>query len=248
MSSERPARWALRLPAASAHAVGLLRLRPGILVTEAGDWLWLRGDGLDDELDLELRKVPGAVRFTVGDDDAVTEFGRRLPADVLPGSQWSELSAWLAPFPQPAALPGVLSAKAPLSIVRGAVELPATVLVTTVIAVAEYATSAAAVRLNRLQLAAAADGRAVLRGDPLPPLPGRRYADEDGVAVPCGFALVPQLGAAALRALLGLGDGDLALFHEDGTYEHVAASSFTRATRGAARATRDALAAGRAQS
>jgi len=240
--------WAVRLPAGAAHAAGALRLRAGVTVAEEGDWVWLRGDDLDDALDLELRKLPGGVRHLVGPDGTVTEVGRRLPAGELPATaRWLPLSSWLAPRPQPAALPGELPSRATLRLERTAAEAPATVLVTSIDAFADYACAAPLVRLRRLRVAAASDGRAVLWGEPLPPLPGSRYAEERGVAVPCGFEFKPRLEAEVVQALLGLSPEDLALFDEDGSYERVDSACFARASRGTARATRSAWDAGGAR-
>src|SRR3954452_1496605 len=59
--------WAVLLPRASALAAGALRLRGDVRVREADDnsFIWLRGEKLTDELDLELRKLPGARRHTL---------------------------------------------------------------------------------------------------------------------------------------------------------------------------------------
>ena len=236
--------WAVQLPRGAARAAGALRLRADVLACEAGDALWLRGDDLSEEVDLELRKLPGARRYTVNADESVTPVGRQLPTGDLPGGPWSALSAWLAPRPQPAALAGRVEARLALRIERTGAEQPATVLLTTAAAFADYAGAAPAVRLRPLRFAAASEGRVVLWGTPLPPMPGRRYADHDGVAVPCGFGWSPPLQPPVLRALLGLAGGDLALFHEDGSYEHVGADAFARAGRAAARATAAALRTG----
>lgn len=234
--------WAVRLPPGAAASAAALRLRPGISATEDGDWVWLRGDDLDEELDLELRKLPGAVRHLIGDAGAVTEIGRRLPSGELPAdAHWVPLSSWAAVKPQPAALSGALPDRATLRLERANAEQPATILLTTIQDFADYATAAPLVRLRALRVAASADGRAVLRGDPLPPLPGRRYAEFEGIAAPCGFAISPPLEPAVLRALLDLSPDDLALFHQDGTYERIDASSFARASRGTARATLGAV-------
>jgi len=239
--------WAVRLPLVSAPAAAALRLRAGVTAAEQGEWVWLRGEDLDDELDLELRKLPGAVRYVTGASDTVTEIGRRLPSGELPDDvRWAPLSTWAEVKPQPAALGGELPGRASLRIKRVATEHPANVLVTTVAASAEYATSAPLVRLRPLRVAASSDGRAILRGDPLPPIPGRRYAEREGIAAPCGFRFAPALEPAVLRRLLGISPDDLALFHEDGSYERVDASSFARASRGTARATLAALTDGEA--
>jgi hypothetical protein len=234
--------WAVRLPLVSAPAAAALRLRAGIAAAEQDEWMWLRGEDLDDELDLELRKLPGAVRYVTGPTDTVTEIGRRLPSGELPDDvRWVPLSAWAEVKPQPAALGGELPGRASLLLERVDVEQPSTVLVTTVEALANYATSAPLVRLRPLRVAASSDGRAVLRGSPLPPIQGRRYAEREGIAVPCGYGFAPALEPAVLRQLLDISPDDLALFHEDGSYERVEASSFARASRGTARATLAAL-------
>jgi hypothetical protein len=227
---------------ASAGAAAALRLRTDVSAAEDGDWLWLRGDDLDEALDLELRKLPGAIRHLVGPTDAVTEVGRRLPTGELPDDlRWAPLSSWAAVQPQPAALSGESPPRVPLRLRRVDHEEPATILVTTVQAFADYAIAVPLIRLRPLRVAAASDGRAVLRGDPLPPLPGRRYAERDGIAAPCGFAFVPPVEPTVIASLLDLSPDDLALFHEDGSYERIDATSFARASRGTARATLAAL-------
>jgi hypothetical protein len=218
-----------------------LRPRPGIRVTDTGDGsLWLRGDDFTEEIHLELRKLPGARRFTVGAGDEITEVGKRIPAGVLPRANWTPLAEWLRPRPQPAALSGVVPARVPLRLVRASEEHPANLLLTAVHAWSAYATSAPAARLRPLRFAVAADGRAVIWGTPLPPIPGRRYAERDGIAVPCGFSWGPPVEPAVLREVLQLDAGDLALLDETGACEHIESDHFARASRAAVRATVEA--------
>jgi len=236
-----PTPWALALPRSAALSAGRLRLRPGVRVGDAGEGnLWLRGDDLTEELDLELRKLPGARRFLVGENGEITKVGRRIPSGILPKVSWSPLAEWLRPRPQLAALSGLLSSRVPVRIVRAGHEQPANLLLTTLVEWAAYATTAPMARLRPLRFAVAADGRALVWGSPLPPLPGRRYAERDGVAVPCGLGWDPPVEPAVLRELLQLQAGDLALVDEAGACEHVEAGHFARATRAAARATLEA--------
>lgn len=231
--------WAVLLPSASALSAGSLRLRGDVQATQSGDDLWLRGPELSEELDLELRKLPGGRRFRVAADGRLTAVGARIPQGRLPDAGWQPLSDWLAPRPQPAALAGQAARRVGIRLVRADGEVPVAVLVTRADAWAAYATTAPAVRLRPLRVAAAEDGRVVLWGAPLPPIPGERYAERDGIAVPAGLMWSPPVDAAVLRDLLELQPGDLALFDADGSYEHVAAAEFTRASRSGARATAD---------
>jgi hypothetical protein len=235
--------WAVRLPRESAHAAAALRLRSGVLAAGVDDAVWLRGDRLANGLELELRKLPGGERFDLAPDGTLTPRGARIPTGTLPaGATWQPLATFVTVTPQPAALAGQLSRRAALRLVRANVEQPASVLETTLPEWTNYATAAPLVRLRPLRFAAAADGRVVVRGAPLPPLSGRRYVEHEGVAVPAGFVLEPALDATSIRALLGIDADALALFDEDGRWERADANDFVRASRSGARATAAAFA------
>jgi hypothetical protein len=234
-STQHP--WAVLLPPSAALAAGALRLRTDIEVRAHGQELWLRGPDLTDDLDRALRKLPGAERFTVGADQRLIPLGARVPTATLPDHGWRPLSAWLVPVPQPAALAGELSGRVELRLVRTDRERTASGLVTTLVDWVAYATTAPAIRLRPLRFAAAADDRVLVWGTPLPPIPGRRYVEAEGLALPAGYEWSPPVEPAVLRTLLGTQDGELALFDEEGSYERIDAGQFAQATRSAARAT-----------
>lgn len=236
--------WAVRLDRADARSAAALRLRQGIQVHEDEQGVWLRGEDLDDSLALALRKLPGAIRYTLGDDDRLRPVGRRVPVGVLPRGGWVPLGSWIAPEPQTAALPGTLGERLVLRLVRSVEEREPAVLVTSLRAWSDWAVAAPSVRLKQLRFAVSAEEAALIHGRPLPPLSGRRFAESAGVAVAGGFAWSPAIDAEVLRALLALEEGDLALFDEDGTYEHIQCSDFVAASRSAVRLTGERLAHG----
>jgi hypothetical protein len=214
-----------------------LRTVPGIEANEADDHFWLRGDTLDDDLDLKLRKLPGAVRYTVLPDGQLVARGDRVPKGRLPDGEWTPLADWIGLVPQPAALSGESGQRVPLRLVRGDEDQAPTILVTDLAAWQSYVVGAPELRLRPLTFAAAADGRVLVRGHPLPPLPGVRYVEHDRVAIPCGLTFSPPLEPPVLHELLGLASGELALFDADGGFERVHSDQFVRATRSAARFT-----------
>jgi hypothetical protein len=108
----------------------------------------------------------------------------------------------------------------------------------------EYALTAPQVRLERLAMALADDGRVLLLGTPLPPLPGEQWVVRAGVAAPAGWIWSPAVDPAVIRELLELPPHDLALLHTGGNWELVAAGNLVRVTRSAARNTAEALHAG----
>lgn len=232
--------WAARLPREAAGAAAALRLRTDILVAEGGGHVWLRGQTLSPELELELRKLPGAERFDLDDAGGLTPRGAHVPTTSLPPElTWQKPDEFFRMTPQPVALAGEPPHRATLRVVRevAAREREANVLVASLQAWVQYASTAPIVRLRPLRFAASADGRVLVRGAPLPPLAGRRYVEREGVALPGGFAFSPAIDAASVRALLGTDPQSLALFHEDGTCERIDSDEFVPASRSAARAT-----------
>ncbi len=227
--------WAARLDASEALSVASLRLIPGLEVCEGRGELWLRGPRFEPPLPALLARVPGAVRYLVGDGGLLTLPGRLLPSGRLPERKWTLLRHWLVLKLQRVCAPGTpLDAVAP-RLERGGPERPATVLTTTLERFAEWAATAPGVRLAPLSFAASPDGEAMVWGAPLPPIPGTRFWTEDTVAIPCGFTSKPRVDAQLLQVAAGLAPGDLLVYREDGSVEGIAAECFVRATRGAVR-------------
>ena len=229
--------WAVRLARLEATAAAALRTEPGVLVHEAADALWLKGAALDDRLDLRLRAIPGAERFAVLEDGALVPPGRRLPVASLPQGAWFPLREWLSVTFPVAALPGKSKPIVALRLVRSETEKSANLLVTSFTTWRAYAEKAPLVRLQRLTFAASEDGRAVVRGHPLPPLPGERFVEDAGVAVPAGWTWAPPVEAGIVADVLQLQEHDVALLLADGTWELIPATEFVAASRSAIRQT-----------
>ena len=104
-----------------------------------------------------------------------------------------------------------------------------------------YGATAPQVRLACWSFAANSTGLVLVRGTPLPPLPGTRFVETDGIAVPLGFAWSPAVPAAVLRRVFKLEKDDALLWTADGVRRRIAAGDWVRATRSAVRLTCDAL-------
>lgn len=226
--------WAVRIDPAHMGAVGLLRLHKGILACEVAGNIWLSGDHLDEATELMLRKLAPAERYVVQPDGTLVPAGGQVPRGHLPKADWTPLAQWMTPRVQAAALPGDLPDRVALRLAPGGRQAEPNVLITTWDVWGVYAESAPAIRLAPLRFAG--DGtRVLIRGTPLPPLPGQPHVETAGIAVPCGWTWEPAVETTVLRSLLGLGDGDLALLSRDGEYERIPAEAFVRAERSAVR-------------
>lgn len=227
--------WAVRFRAEEAPHAAAMRLLAGVEVLAVGDEVWLRGSSLDEVTEAELRKAPCAARYFVRGDDRIVAWGERVPSTRLPEGEWRPIADWIRPEPQSPAAAVAPAGRVTPRVVRSSEEREAALLVVAEARWIEYASTAPAARLKPLLFALSADGRVLVRGTMLPPLEGTRYAETEGIAVPCGFAIDPPVDASVLREALGLAPGDIALFDERGGWERVPREAFVKATRSAVR-------------
>jgi hypothetical protein len=227
--------WAVRLEAADATYAAALRTVPQLLALVDEHALWVRGPTLDEPLELRLRSLPGAQRFDVDAANRLTRIGQRIPSGTLPAGDWRPLRDWFAVELPGAALAGVTDERMPLELVRGGKPAEPTLLRLELNAWRDYALQAPQVRLECWTFAVSQSGSVLVRGTPLPPLPGERFVESAGVAVPAGWTWAPAVEASVVRDVFGLGAGELALWSTDGSWERVRTEDFVKATRSAVR-------------
>jgi hypothetical protein len=141
-----------------------------------------------------------------------------------------------------AAMSAAITGRTSLRLARCTDEREAELLLTRLDLFARFAAMAPQVRLDRLQFAADEAGDVLVRGRPLPPLPGRRFVLQSGVAVPAGFCWQPAVDADVVARCFGASGSALVVWYEDGTLTRLHGEQFAQATRSAVRATEQALA------
>jgi hypothetical protein len=227
--------WAVRLAVDNQRALGRLRRIPGLEVLQQNNWLWLRGGALDHKLDKAIRSIPGATRLRVLPDGQLVPDGRLVPSGYLPQGPWTGLAQWLAPELPTPALSGRINQRVPVRLVRSRWLADPNVLMTSSQLWQDYAVWAPQVRLDRWAFAVGPRSDVVVRGEPLPPIKGRRFVERHGVAVAAGWTWTPPVEAAVLSQALKLREGDLALLHADAEWDFVRGDDFVRASRSAVR-------------
>ena len=236
--------WVLVAPRESAAALARVRPTTGLEILEQADSLWLRGGRRCDELDRQLRLVPGGRRLCVLADGQTVPAGKLVPLGRLPEGAWLPLAEWLeVALPAAVAAPAQRITPQPLRLVPAGQMREPTLLETSLAEWCRYVETAPQWRIDCWTFAATADGRVIVRGLPLPPLPGVQWVVEEGVAVPAGYEWSPAVDALTLQQALGLAAGELALLRPDGSWDRIADDDWTRASRSAARATRERLSA-----
>jgi hypothetical protein len=222
-----------------AHAAGLLRVTPGIEACVAGDALCLRGAALTDSLEALLRQIPGE-RFCISPEHALIPHNRSLPVRGMPEGEWRPIAEVLAPQIPPTCLPGQSPAMVPFKLAPASEEVPANFMLMPWETWSAWATSAPAVRLRPLRFAMSVETAAV-HGSPLPNVRGPRYVVGNGIAIPCGYKLAPDVPLPIIAEAMGLAGGDIAIFGPDGSYDLLRAEVFVPATRASVRLSVEAL-------
>jgi len=235
--------WAICLSRDDAASLASLRQTVGVEVGEAGNDLWIRGKPTNELLDVALSSLPARARYEWRASNALRRVDQRVPSGRLPDLHWQPLSIWLQVALPSAALPGNGPKPTALQLVRSTDEREPELLLTTLDDFKRFVTRAAQIRLDRLQFAAAADGRVIVRGKPLPPLPGRRFALYQGIAVPAGFEWQPAVSKEVLAHRFGISGDALMLWNEDGSVVRLHGEQFVPASRSAVRATEQGMVA-----
>ena len=233
--------WAICIAREDAGSLAAIRLIPGIEVSEIDGTIWLRGQRGDEKLGAKLSALPATARYEWLASNQLRRIEERIPSHRFPAVQWQRLDAWLQVEMPIAAVPAELPRPIPLRLVRSTDEKDPELLLARLDDLARFAATAARVRLEPLQFAANGNGDALVRGRPLPPVPGKRFVIHDAVAVPAGFSWEPAVSSEVLARRFGVSGDALILWNEDGTITRLHSEQFVALSRSAIRATQQAL-------
>ncbi len=157
----------------------------------------------------------------------------------LPDLAWKALDAVSRPNVENPGLPAIVSQKSTIRLhVSKSAPLDPNGLRVALPTLAEWAERAPQIRLKHLSFACGYDGDAVIRGTPIPSLPGSRFFEQNGVAAPLGQAWDPPVPPNVLSQAMNLAPGDLGLLRADG-WERIDAANFVPLTRASVRLTAD---------
>ncbi len=230
-------RFAWSVPIDNPRVLGDMRRWPGIEAIEVPPRIWLRAAHSSTEQEDFLRRVPDIDRYSVLDDGQLIPVSGRVPSDHLPSGAWRPLAELLS-----VELPScddslVTPCASSLRLVRSVIEREPTWLHTSLATWTAYAATAPQVRLARWTFAADRRGQVVVRGAPLPPLPGTRLVDHDGIIVPAGWTWQPHVSADVVREAFALQARDALLWMPDASCQRIRSEDLVQATRSAARST-----------
>ena len=229
--------WIARICVADAEQLGSLRQTRGLMVLQEANWLWLRGEELDFALSVRIRSIPDAEMFRLLPDRQLAQWDESVPNALLPSGDWQPLHEWIQPVLPQAGFPASIHERVSLRLIRCSMETASNMWCANWRQWRDYAIKAPTVRLNRFSFAVSENWEVLIRGTPLPPIPGRGLIERDGIVVPSGWRFDPDLPFSVVRQILNLGDSAIALFASDGSFEQIPESAFIQANRSAVRIT-----------
>lgn len=228
--------WIAKVAADEAVAVSNLRGLPKVDAATAEGAVWLRGESEENELPAELVRIQADV-FRLRPPDGLAAWGSEIPVARLPELDWQPLNEVTRPLIESPLLPGQVGESMSLSLVKSVdVDREPNVLLVSLALLVKWVGSTAEIRFENLRFAAGYDGTAVIRGTPIPSLPGARFVEVDGVAAPLGQTWDPPVPATIVARAMLLSPGDLALFRGD-DWERIEAANFVPVSRAAVRLT-----------
>lgn len=229
--------WAIRLALANRAALAVLRQRKDIEVAEEPNAVWVRGYKFDAKLDLILKGLPADARYDCLPDGNLRPMGERIPSGPLPDLSWQSIESWFE-----VALPPICEVsntplyRIPLRLIPSVCEQVPQLLMTDFDLWRNYAEEAPEIRLQCLTFAVRQDGQVLIRGTPLPPLPGRRWILTGGIAVPAGWTWSPAVDLDVIEQWAQASPESLILWHETNVLVRLHLDQFLPATRSHVRA------------
>lgn len=236
-------RWLARAPRRSIVELASARTRPGLWVGDADEArYWFTGEGPFRELTPEvrqlLRRVADLELFEVRDNNNIAIVDKLVPVADVPTVTWRTLADEIDVSVAAPRFAPARAAAVSLQLVRSHHVSHPTGWYGPWEIWEAYAITAPRIRLDRLEFATSSEGRVVVLGTPLPTLPGTQLVESAGVLIAAGWTWSPPLDPPLVRQILGLADGERALWLANSTsWERLSAEAFVPARRESVRQT-----------
>lgn len=227
-----------RLDQKDRNVLGTVRCVKGLQAAEDDGSIWLRGLADTAELNKEVRQLPFKSTFILDQQNRLFIPGRLTPEALLKEMDWQPLASFIPVALPVSAMPGKTEERIRIRLIPSDEAKAGAVLLTTLAHWKAYAETASAARLSRLQFAVSETNKVLVRGQPLPPLPGSEYWLEQDSLLPAGYRFEISLAAGFVSEEYNKTGDSLLLFDTDGSCQKIAKSCFVPAKRSAVRLTK----------
>jgi hypothetical protein len=227
-----------KLEGKDKESLGTVRCIDGLRAAEDGDHIWLRGISSLDGMDTRLKQLPVKNTFLTNEKKHLFLPGALTPVDVLKELQWLPLVEFIKVEPPVAAFPGKTGEKVSVRLVQSGKERKGNALLTSLKAWKQYAETAAESRLQSVTFAVSGKDEVMVRGCPLPPLPGKEYWEAEDLLIPAGYDFELSMMSAFISKKLNENRNLLIVFDTEGGWQKIEKEYFVAGKRSAIRSTK----------
>jgi len=157
------------------------------------------------------------------------------PVRTLVSDKWLVIQQFIPVEAPASAFPGTTDKKHLIQIVPSEKERPSAALLTTWAHWKKYVETAPQIRLDQLQFAVSNQAEVLVVGQPLPPIQGKAYWQQDLLLLPNGYDFDLSNMATFISAALSKAQDGYLLFQEEGTFQKIPLQGFVAARRSAVR-------------
>ncbi|MBM3845445.1 MAG: hypothetical protein FJ405_04045 [Verrucomicrobia bacterium] len=231
VNSDTQGKWALKLTEHDLRTACSLRLIPGVEVNAQGPDCWIRGPGRTPALTKLLLALPALLRLDQGPDGKWRQNGSRFPDSSVPQDGWLPMSEFIDPtMPRPR-ISSPTRLTCPLRLVRDPSEVRPTLLQISTHTWNQWVAEVSRIRLKPLTIAWDGADRVLVRGWPLPPLSGTRWAFHGNVAVPAGYSWMPKVSLGVLERMFEASGERVSIWMPEGPFLRLHGECFVPASR-----------------
>jgi hypothetical protein len=221
-------------------ALGAVRCHPDVRAATDGNFIWVRGFPVSENIDLKIRQLPALHTFYLGEDDQLFPPGALTPVQKLKRLPWISLQAFVPIEIPVAAYPGRLQTKHTIRLIPSENSHEGSALLTDLAEWRKYAETAPLSRLKRLKFAVSDENKVVILGKPIAPIPGKELWMRDGILLPCGFDFEIPVISAFVSKKLNPDNDSVLVFEKDNHWEKIPLNYFIEGKRSAVRMTKGA--------
>lgn len=219
-------------------ALGAVRCHPNARAAADGDFIWVRGFPIGENIDLKIKQLPAIHTYYLGEDDLLFPPNASTPSAKLQRLPWVALQSFVTIEVPVAAYPGRLQTKHTVRLVPSENAHEGSALLTNLDEWKKYAETAPLSRLKRLKFAVSDENKVVILGTPIAPIPGKELWMRDGILLPCGFDFEIPLVSSFVNKKLNPENDSVLVFEKENDWEKIPLDYFIPARRSAVRLTK----------
>ncbi len=221
--------------------LGRIRTIPNCWVAEEERILWLKVEIEGDTIPMAIQQLPAKGRFWADEATRLFPIGGLTPVAQLPDLNWLPIASFIAIELPVAALPAQVAELFSIHLIRSVEPKEANFLLLSWDLWKDYALATSNIRLKPLSFAVSDEKKAIVYGNPLPPLPGQLFWQKERILLPAGWDFEYSIVAEILSSTQLKGKNGLLLSEADQLSKLPSTKDFINASRSGIRNTEEHL-------